>query len=778
MKSLAFILLMPLAPLLGALAAGVMRPERGRLASSLVTCAAGTSLLAALVGLTMAWTAPGLQPLYVALPWVQAGPLRLEIGFLLDVLSASMASVVALVSFLVMIYARTYMADDPRHGVFFAYLGLFEGAMLGLVLSNSLLQLFMFWELVGLASYLLVGFWHEKPAAAAAARKAFLTTRIGDVALLFGMLLLFGLTGTVAFHQFGGSGLLDVPMLTFLRDGPGGAALSLPWPFADPLAPPPVEGAGVRAGSSTGLSLAGVAMLLIFAGAAGKSGQFPLHVWLPDAMEGPTPVSALIHAATMVAAGIFLMARLAPVLALDATAAAIAGALGAVTMLLGCTLALAQTDLKRVLAFSTVSQLGLMMVAVTCGGTAAAMMHLTTHAFFKALLFLSAGVLIHQMGTQDIRRMGDGGRGEPAMTWLGKAAFLLGLLCLADVPLTFVLAQVTSKEMVLHAVHAQGGPGDTFTSMLTGAMLLGTVLTAMYSMRLALRLDLFSIFTPRRRAKEHASHTPEQALRDAQESAHSSGADTHGRTHGQEHSHARGHAVDRFRLERDLALVAPLAVLALFSLSLLPVLSLTHGLEVWEMAMHHLQNPGLAAAGADTAHAHAHHGPGVLMLLGFSSVAAGLVLGWMVFREKQRAPATATASDGAAGQSGSRATFPRAFAPLEPALRNRLYLDEIYEATLGRVWSAASGVAILLLGVALLAAESVVFAIRLVARFVSTVADRRVLDAWLFDGSCTSLRASGAVTTRAENGYLPGHLRWFVVGLVVIAVALWVSRAR
>ncbi|HSI82721.1 MAG: NADH-quinone oxidoreductase subunit L [Candidatus Methylacidiphilales bacterium] len=783
MNSLLIVLLMPLAPLLAALVAGMLRRENGRMASSIVTCAAGASLVASLAALMLAWAAPGEQPAFISIPWIQAGTLRLELGFLLDVLSASMAVVVALVSFLVMIYARTYMAEDPRHGVFFAFLGLFEGAMLGLVLSNSLLQLFMFWELVGLASYLLVGFWHEKPAAAAAARKAFLTTRIGDVALLFGMLLLFAITGTVTFHQYGGSGLVDEQMLAFLKTSPG--VVPGDW----------------------GVSVVGAAMLLIFAGAAGKSGQVPLHVWLPDAMEGPTPVSALIHAATMVAAGIYLMARLAPMLALDEMARAIAAGAGAVTMLLGSLLALGQTDLKRVLAFSTISQLGLMMVAVAWGTTASGMMHLTTHAFFKALLFLSAGVLIHQLGTQEIRQMGgrSGKAGEPeaALTLFGKAGFLIGLLCLADVPVTFILAQVTSKEMVLHDVSAHGG---TFSSMLTGALLLGSTLTALYATRLAFRLNLFSIFAlPWLRAagkgKEAASseESGSTAQKERQKGTvgrssnvkvsgrgrfardghqHGAGSESHSDGHG--HAHAtthgsHGHGHDRFRVERDLPLVAPLAVLALLALFLVLVLSMTRGLTLWEAGLGRVSGQ-VASAGAHGEAAHPKtqqvHGMDSLTGIALLSIGMGIAMGVWLYRRDPESPAAVAAS----ARVHTSAGFRRIFAPVVPAFRNRFYLDELYAATLGRAWAAASGVVILLLGLALLASEAAVFAGQSLARLLSSFGDALLLDRWLFDGSCSSLKRSGSVTTSPENGYLPGHLRWFVVGVVALALVIWMSR--
>ncbi len=267
------------------------------------------------------------------------------------------------------------MADDKNFTRFFAYLSFFSAAMLGVVIANSLLLLFVCWELVGLASYLLIGFWIHKPSAAAAAKKAFITTRIGDLGLFLGMLWLYGSSGTLLFYD-GGNGCL--------------------------------EKAGLLA---LGASATFVA-LLIFSGAVGKSGQFPLHVWLPDAMEGPTPVSALIHAATMVAAGVFLVARVYPLFSLGGIdgvtpSLTVVVWIGVITALMASLIALAQSDIKRILAYSTVSQLGLMMVSLGVGGVAAGIMHLLAHGFFKALLFLGSGSVIHGCHhEQDIRKMG------------------------------------------------------------------------------------------------------------------------------------------------------------------------------------------------------------------------------------------------------------------------------------------------------------------------------------------------------------------------------------
>jgi NADH-quinone oxidoreductase subunit L len=380
------------------------------------------------------------------------------LGWLLDPLSALMLLMVAFVGLCIFIFSTGYLHDDPRRRSFFCYLSLFAGAMLALVMANHLLWLFMAWELVGVASYLLIGFWFQKPSAAAAARKAFLTTRVGDIGLLLGMLWLGSSCGTLMFFD-AGRGCLEAGGLAALAAAPGGLAA--------------VTAIG----------------LLLFTGAAGKSGQFPLHVWLPDAMEGPTPVSALIHAATMVAAGVFLIARVEPLMSPDALLAV--AATGAFTALFAALIAVAQTDIKRVLAYSTVSQLGFMMLALGVGGTAAAVFHLLTHAFFKALLFLSAGSVIHGChGEQDVRRMG-GLRRDLRVTF---AAFAVGMMALAGFPLVF--SGFWSKEAILHAAHEW-----PVSQLPFHAGLLAAVLTAFYMTR----LTALVFFGPRRGGHAHES---------------------------------------------------------------------------------------------------------------------------------------------------------------------------------------------------------------------------------------------------------------------------------
>ena len=379
--------------------------------------------------------------------WITIGESTVTMGYEITSLNAMMLIVVTVVSLLVHIFSREYMHDDNRIHVFFAYLGLFSFSMLGLVLAPNILQLFIFWELVGLCSFLLVGFWYFKPEAAAAAKKAFLTTRIGDVGLLIGLILLFNQVGSFdygAIYTAVENGMIEQPMVT-------------------------------------------ATALLIFLGAVGKSAQFPLLVWLPDAMEGPTPVSALIHAATMVAAGVYLVGVMYPVFLASETALTIVAYTGGVTAFLAATMALVMTDIKRVLAYSTISQLGFMILALGTAGYVAGLFHLMTHAFFKALLFLAAGsVIVAVHHRQDIQHMG----GLWSKMKITSGTFLIGALAIAGI---FPLAGFWSKEEILASALLNG---DGF---LFGLALVTAFMTAFYMFRL-----FFKTFTGEYRGGDHS----------------------------------------------------------------------------------------------------------------------------------------------------------------------------------------------------------------------------------------------------------------------------------
>ncbi|TCN24076.1 NADH-quinone oxidoreductase subunit L [Mesobacillus foraminis] len=363
--------------------------------------------------------------------WLQIGDLQLTVGFEVNQLNALMLVIVSLVSFLVHTYSKGYMHGDERFPVFYGYLGLFTFAMLGLVISPNLLQTYIFWELVGLGSFLLIGFYFYKESAKQAAKKAFIMTRIGDVGLLIGMVLLFWQTGSFEYDDI----------------------------FA-----------AVEAGEVSGTMIT-LTAILIFIGAVGKSGQFPLHTWLPDAMEGPTPVSALIHAATMVAAGVYLVAAMFPLFEASETAMMTVAVIGAVTAIFAASIGLVQTDIKRVLAYSTVSQLGYMMLALGSAGYVAGVFHLMTHAFFKALLFLAAGSVIHAVHTQDIEKMG----GLWKKLRLTGPLFLIGTLAISGVPL---FSGFFSKDEILISAWTHG---NTFLFWLA---VIAAFFTAFYMFRL------------------------------------------------------------------------------------------------------------------------------------------------------------------------------------------------------------------------------------------------------------------------------------------------------
>ena len=373
-------------PLLAAGSIALFTLPNRRLSATLSIGAIVTGFILTLVLIkTGGWEARELS-----LNWLSIGSLNVDFGLKLDALSLMMLLVVTGVGSAIHIYSAGYMHDDPGYSRFFACLSLFTFSMLGIVLANNFLQMFIFWELVGVSSYLLIGFWFEKPSAADAAKKAFITNRLGDFGFMLGILTIFVAVGSINFGAIQGK----------LADGT--IVLS---------------GIGTLAG------------LLIFCGAMGKSAQFPLHVWLPDAMEGPTPVSALIHAATMVAAGVYMLCRVFFIFTPDALA--VIAWIGGFTALLAALIAVQQNDIKRILAYSTLSQLGYMVMAVGLGGPTPAMFHLTTHAFFKALLFLGAGSVIHAMHhEQDIWKMGALRKKMPVTFW----TFLVGTLALCGVP--------------------------------------------------------------------------------------------------------------------------------------------------------------------------------------------------------------------------------------------------------------------------------------------------------------------------------------------------------
>ena len=437
--------LLLLAPLASAVlgACGLERYRKTSIALSVGACAVAFGVALALFF--------GLVAVPVPLTWVDLPGLQVEIGMIADPLAKLMLLIVTGVGLLIHIFSIGYMAEDRSVSRFFAKLSLFIFSMCGIVVATNFVEMFIFWELVGVSSYLLIGFWYERPAAAEAAKKAFIVNRIGDFGFMIGIILFWAMTGTVAFEGVRVHGALTLwTQMSFYLTPEHGAPIHLSSDF--PL---------------VALSL------LLFCGCVGKSAQLPLHVWLPDAMEGPTPVSALIHAATMVAAGVYMLARIFFVLELAPDALTIIAWTGGLTALFAALIATQQNDIKRILAYSTLSQLGYMVMAVGCGGWPAAMFHLTTHAFFKALLFLAAGSVITALHhEQDIWKMGGLRKKMPVTFW----TFLLGTLALSGVPF---FSGFFSKEAIL-AVALASHPALFWIAAATAG------LTAFYMLRLLL----------------------------------------------------------------------------------------------------------------------------------------------------------------------------------------------------------------------------------------------------------------------------------------------------
>jgi NADH-quinone oxidoreductase subunit L len=438
------LLTIPLAPLAGALIAGLAGRWVGRRGAHFFTI---LGVLIAFIGsaVVLSQVAGGARFNATIYEWMTAGKLVMEVGFLVDGLTAMMMVVVTFVSLMVHVYTIGYMEGDPGYQRFFSYISLFTFSMLMLVMSNNFLQLFFGWEAVGLVSYLLIGFWFKRPTAIFANMKAFIVNRVGDFGFILGIGLLAAHTGTLNYAE------------TFAQ-APELAKLAFPYPMW-----------------GGDWMLLSVACICLFIGAMGKSAQFPLHVWLPDSMEGPTPISALIHAATMVTAGIFMVARMSPLFELTDTALNFVMVIGAITALFMGFLGIIQNDIKRVVAYSTLSQLGYMTVALGASAYSVAVFHLMTHAFFKALLFLAAGsVIIGMHHDQDIRNMG-GLRKHMPLTWITA---LLGSLALIGTPL---FSGFFSKDSIILAVQASNLPATPFA---TFAVVAGVFVTAFYSFRM------------------------------------------------------------------------------------------------------------------------------------------------------------------------------------------------------------------------------------------------------------------------------------------------------
>ena len=683
--STSLLLAVPLLPLTGAVLAGVFGTVFGgnwigrRLAHTLtITGVLLAFILSAMTLKSVAMDGASFnQTLYT---WMVIGNLKMEVGFLIDGLSAMMMCVVTFVSLMVHIYTIGYMKEDEGYNRFFGYISLFTFAMLMLVMSNNMLQLFFGWEAVGLVSYLLIGFYYNKPSATHANMKAFLVNRVGDFGFILGIGLVAAYAGTLNYGE------------AFAK-GDELSKLLLP---------------------GTSWMLVTVICICLFIGAMGKSAQFPLHVWLPDSMEGPTPISALIHAATMVTAGIFMVARMSPLFELSDTALSFIMVIGGITALFMGFLGIIQNDIKRVVAYSTLSQLGYMTVALGASAYSVAVFHLMTHAFFKALLFLAAGSVI--MGVhhnQDIRWMG-GVRKYMPVTWI---TFLLGSLALIGTPL---LSGFYSKDSIIEAVHESHLAGAGFAYF---AVLAGVFITAFYSFRL-----YFLVF----HGKERYEQNPE-AHHEDDASGHA-GGNGHG-SHNSHGNHGGAHAKPH---ESPWVVTVPLVLLAIPSvfigfMTIQPMLfgDFFKGVITVNLEKH----PAMDEL------AKLFHGPAEMALHGLTAAPfwlalAGVALAWYMY---MRNPALPTA-------------IKRIFRPVYVLLENKYYLDWFNENVLAR---GARG-----LGMGLW-----------------TVGDKAIIDGTLVDGSWKVVGWISSVVRRLQSGFIYHYAFGMIVGVfVLMTYFVWLNR--
>jgi NADH-quinone oxidoreductase subunit L len=678
--------LIPALPTAAAGISALLKQRARRLAASL---AIGAMALSFLLSVWAFCAALGNREIQVFnFRWLEFGDQWLKLGWMLDPLTAVMLVMVTFVGLLIFIYSIGYMEHDENFARFFCFLSLFAGAMLGVVIANSLLLLFMCWEIVGLTSYLLIGFWYANPKAAAAAKKAFLTTRIGDMGFLIGIVWLYSQTGTLLFHD-AGAGCLEQGAIAHL----------------------------IAQTTVLGLTMSSAIGILIFCGAAGKSGQVPLHVWLPDAMEGPTPVSALIHAATMVAAGVFLIARIYPLMAAQhagtfgpSAALQVVAWVGAITALFGATIAVAQFDIKRILAYSTVSQLGYMMMGLGVGGVATGMFHLITHAFFKSLLFLGAGSLIHGCsGEQDIRRLGGLKKYMP----ITFAAYAVGMLALCGFPL---FSGFWSKDAILHAAHTWGISQAPFAMGMIGALL-----TAFYMTR-----QMYYVFAGQNRLTP-SSHgtTPAAGFEDQ--------------------AHHPGHLPH----ESPAVMTVPLMILAACAM-LLGFL----GTPAWPWFQSFLEG------GSHPLRLGALFSSDVLTVMLASSllVFVGLGLGWYLY-----------------GRASIRsAEAPDALESLQPAVFSLLghayFVDRLYAATVVRLTVLCARLADWADRIVWNGVVQIVSYMAVGLGSIDNFFDAGVING-AFDGGCESVSRGGALLSLFQGGRIQAYLK--VIGLALMFLVIF-----
>ena len=663
-------LLIPFAPLVASIVVGLWGPRLGRGASHwLCILGVAASFVASIV------VARDVQAGNVfngdVYAWLVSGDLKLAIGFLIDPLTTTMLLVVTFVSLMVHIYTIGYMADDPGYTRFFSYISLFTFAMLMLVMSNNFLQLFFGWEAVGLVSYLLIGFWYTRPTAIYANLKAFLANRVGDFGFVLGIGLILAYFGTLDY----------VPV--FAKAESMAATTIVPWNGAQ-------------------WSLMSAICICLFIGAMGKSAQVPLHVWLPDSMEGPTPISALIHAATMVTAGIFMVARMSPLFEWSDTALSFVTIIGAITALFMAFLGIVQNDIKRVVAYSTLSQLGYMTVALGVSAYSAAIFHLMTHAFFKALLFLGAGsVIIALHHEQDLRKMG-GLRKYMPITYITA---VIGSLALAGIP---PFAGFFSKDAIIEAVQLSHVGGHGFALF---AVMVGVFVTAFYSFRM-----LFLAFHGNERFHAghagHAAHDGHDAHAHGGSSATDEEPDAHGHEGGPPH-------------ESPWVVTIPLILLALPSIyaGWMYIEPMLFG--GWFGDSIFVREPHAVVAELKDE----WHGAIPFILHGFTQppfwlAVAGIATAAYLYLINPTLPAKIEAR----------------FRAIYALLDNKYYFDRFND------WFFAGGA-------------------RAVGHFASTVGDRTIIDGILVNGSAKLVGAVSALFRRIQSGYVYHYAFVMIVGV-------------
>lgn len=668
-------------PLLAALIAGLGHHVLGKSAAKIVTTGA------LFISAALSWplflsflNGTGEAGVVTVLQWVQSGSLSFNWELKVDTLTSVMLVVITSVSALVHLYSWSYMSEDPHQPRFFAYLSLFTFAMLMLVTANNLVQMFFGWEGVGLASYLLIGFWYKKNSANAASMKAFIVNRVGDLGFMLGIFGTFLVFGTVSIPEI-------------------------------------LEAAPAMAGSTIGflgmrLDTMTVLCLLLFVGAMGKSAQLGLHTWLPDAMEGPTPVSALIHAATMVTAGVFMLCRLSPMFEAAPAALAFITIIGAATCFFAATVGTTQHDIKRVIAYSTCSQLGYMFFAAGVGAYGAAMFHLFTHAFFKALLFLGAGSVIHSMHHEQDMRYYGGLRKHIPITYV---AMLLGTLAITGVGIygVFGFAGFYSKDGILEAAFAAGGLG----TMAFWVGIFAALLTSFYSWRL-----MFLTFhgKPRWEQSEHIQH----AVHDDHhgDHVHGHGHDDHAHAHPAKDSDG---TAGYHPHESPLPMLVPLIVLSIGAV--LAGFVFNHsfiypeeGTAFWA---------GSLAYNAELMHA-AHEVPMWVKWTPFAVMIVGLLLAWNSYIRNPSIPAR----------------FVATFRPLHKFLFNKWYFDELYDKIFVKPAFA-------------------------LGRFFWQRGDVGTIDALGPNGAAAVVAGGSRLAVRLQSGYVYGYA--FVMLLGLVGLATW-----